>query len=51
MTKDKLVKKEMIFEPIPPEKRDPATVLQRINDMLTDFHFRHDEANNLPVIA
>jgi hypothetical protein len=50
MTKDKTVKKEMIFEPIPSEKGDPATVLQRINDMLSDFHFRHEDAN-LPVIA
>jgi len=51
MRKDKPVKKEIVYEPIPLEKRDPATVLQRINDMLTDFHFRRDEANNLPVIA
>ena len=51
MTKDKTVNEEIIFEPIPPEKRDPATVLQRINDMLADFHFRRDDANNLPIIA
>jgi hypothetical protein len=50
MTKDKPVKKKMIYEPIPPEKRDPATVLQRINEMLSEFGARRDE-NNLPVIA
>ena len=50
MAKDKPVKEKMIYEPIPPEKRDPVTVLQRINEMLSDFHFRHEDAN-LPVIA
>jgi hypothetical protein len=50
MTKDKPVKKEIVYEPIALEKRDAATILQRINDMLADFHFLHEDAN-LPVIA
>jgi hypothetical protein len=50
MVKDKRVKKEIVFEPIPEAKRDPATVLQRINDILSDLVFRREDAN-LPVIA
>ena len=51
MAKDKPVKeREIVYEPIPPEKGDPATVLQRINEMLKDFHLRHEDAK-LPVIA
>jgi hypothetical protein len=50
MVKDKPVKEKMIYEPIPPEKRDPATVLQRISEVLSDFHSHREEAN-LPVIA